>query len=175
MRRPNLAKSMAISQTPGLSNYLAGQAELSVKETGLHENLVIVTAGDVPPNPSELIGSEAMKGLLEKLSAEYDYVVLDLPPVLSVSDALVVSSYTDGMILVVRHGITRKKEVRETIRQMRFASVKILGFVYNSYSRKLTSYKGHYRKYGYYRYGRKAYVQGKTEEQTETENTEKTE
>ena len=135
MRRPSVAKNLDVAATPGLSNLLSVGADGTVREKVLHDNLSVIPAGNIPPNPSDLIGSEAMKNLIDKLRTQYDYVIIDLPPVNLVSDSLAVSQHTDGMIVVVRHDRTRRRDVLEAIRQLKLVNAKILGFVYNGNSR----------------------------------------
>ncbi len=141
MRRPSISKVLNEPMSPGLSNVLAGDDDKNAIRAGvLHKNLSVLFAGDIPPNPSELVSSEKMRHTLEALQAEYDYVIIDLPPTNLVSDPLAVSKFVDGIIVVVRHEKTKKKEILETIRQLKFVGVRILGFVYNGYKRG----KGHY-------------------------------
>ncbi len=153
MRRPSISGALGEKRTPGLSNVLSGQSgDDCIRKGLLHENLSVAFAGDVPPNPSELIGSNEMKLFLERMSAQYEYVIVDLPPVISVADALIISKYIDGMVMILRHGQTRRKNVIEAVRQLRFANVRILGFVYNGYRRGNGYYsknKRYYKKYGY--------------------------
>ena len=155
MRRPSISNVLSMSRTPGLSNLLAGgKAEEIIHLQTLHENLDVLLSGDIPPNPSELLGSEKMKKMIEEFSKQYDFVIVDLPPVTAVADPLIMSKLLDGIVVVVRHGFTKKKNVRETIRQLKFAGVHILGFVYNGYRQGNNRYykKGNYYKKRYYTY-----------------------
>ena len=131
MRRPSVFTTVGLEMEPGLSEVLSSKATPAVHKGVLHENLSILTSGHIPPNPSELIGSNKMNTLLQEFKSEYDYIIVDLPPVLAVSDPVAVSKYLEGMILVVRHAKTRRRDVVESIRQLEYAGVKILGFVYN--------------------------------------------
>ncbi len=131
MRRPSVSEALKIEAEPGLSDTLSGKSEPLIYTGILHENLSVLTSGHIPPNPSELLGSNRMKELLEGYREEYDYIIVDLPPVLSVSDAVVASKYLNGMLIVVRHRATKRREVREVVRQLEFVDAKILGFVYN--------------------------------------------
>ncbi len=135
MRRPSIGKVLDISTAPGLSNLLAGSEEGALREGVMHENLTVLSSGDVPPNPSELIGSEKMRHLLDKMRENFDYVIIDLPPVNSVSDPLVASKFVDGVIMVIRHCHTRRRDLLEAIRQLKLVNAHVLGFVYNGYSR----------------------------------------
>jgi len=156
MRRPSVAGVLEMSRTPGLSNLLAGGKEEEIVHIGvLHENLNVLLSGDIPPNPSELLGSDRMQSLITSFSEKYDYVIVDLPPVTAVADPLVISKLLDGIIVVVRHEFTRKKNVREAVRQLRFAEVRILGFVYNGYHTGSSRYykrSGKYYRKNYYTY-----------------------
>ena len=153
LRRPVISKILDIPQKPGLSNYLVdGQTQI-IGQDILIEGLDVITSGETPPNPAELISSEAMKNTLDFLrKKDYDYIVIDLPPINSVSDAFAISGYLDGIIMVVRHGYTRKTDVQDACRQLEFANAKVLGFVYNGYMEGSHYY---YRKGGYYKYYRR--------------------
>ena len=145
MRRSSIASTLDRSLSPGLSNYLVGDAKDVIHKNVLHENLSAIMGGDPPPNPAELIGSKRMGLVLEALSQRYDYVIVDLPPVNVVSDPLIVSKYLDGIVLVLRHRVSRKKDVAEAVRQLKFVNAHIVGFVYNGYSKG-----GAYRHNSYY-------------------------
>ncbi len=86
-------------------------------------------AGAAPPNPSELLGSDQMKTLLKGLSGSFDFIVLDLPPVNEVSDALVASRLAHGIVMVVRQGYATRSSVAEAMRQLDHVSAKVVGFV----------------------------------------------
>ena len=104
MRRPSLAGVLEMPLAPGLSNILIDESVDAIHPSVVHENLSVLLSGDIPPNPSELIVSDKMKALIEKLRDIYDYVVVDLPPVNLVSDPIMMSRHLDGMIVIVRHG-----------------------------------------------------------------------
>ena len=143
MRRPSIAKTLELPAAPGLSNILVDSKENAFHEKVMHEKLTVLLSGDIPPNPSELITSAKMQNLLSELAAKYDYVIVDLPPVNAVSDPIAVSKYIDGMIIVVRHGFSRRKDVVEAIRQLKMVNAKIFGFVYNGIykGKKYRAYK----------------------------------
>ena len=148
MRRPSVAETLSLPLEPGLSELLSGNQENDIIEGVMHENLSVLVSGHIPPNPSELISSHKMDNLLNTFRESYDYVILDLPPVLSVSDPIAVSKYIDGMIVVVRHGKSKRRDLLETMRQLDYAKVKILGFVYNKIGIKNPKYSA-YKKYKY--------------------------
>lgn len=167
MRRPSVSSYLGKPVSPGLSNLLVENV-LNLHQGILHPNLTVLTAGDTPPNPSELIGSERMRSVLESFSQKFDYVLVDLPPVTAVSDALAVSKYLDGIVVVVRHGRTRRSDISETIRRLRFVQVHILGFVYNAYSKSGGKYyKYHSDKYSRY-YSSDYYKENKVSESSDS-------
>ncbi|MBE6638192.1 MAG: CpsD/CapB family tyrosine-protein kinase [Ruminococcaceae bacterium] len=165
MRLPSVAQKMQINGTPGLSNMLVGMtdAQLSIRASGILDSWFILPAGDVPPNPSELLGSKRMEKLLEAVSKDFDFIVVDLPPVNIVTDALVISPYIDGMIVVVKEGHTDRSSLNNCTRQLKLSRVKILGFVlsmakdvYGSYGRyKKNRYYKYYKSHGYKESGEK--------------------
>lgn len=172
MRRPSICKALNLNMAPGLSNLLAGNAtEEDVRHGVLHPCLSVLLSGDVPPNPAELISSAKMGSVLESFRAEYDYVIVDLPPVNLVSDPLAMSKYVDGVIVVVRHERTRKSDVIETVRQLRFVGARILGFVYNGYKRgREHYYTSHESDYYYASAARAAGVPSEAEGEEVEEN-----
>ena len=156
LRIPSIAKKMGIESTPGLTNLLMRfeSRQLVSFQSSILENWYIIPAGNIPPNPSELLGSAKMEKLLEILSEEFDYIIIDLPPVNIVSDALAISRYITGMILVVREEYTEKKEFEACSRQLELSNVKVLGCVMNGAktgSGSYGKYRRYYKKYKYYR------------------------
>lgn len=145
MRLPVLAKRLRVMRTPGLSDLLAGHSNGNdvLQNSGLLNNLKVITAGTVPPNPAELLDSNPMQVTLQTMRDYFDVVIVDLPPVTAVSDALTVSKYLDGMIVVVRQNYCDKKSLAETVRQLRFSHAKILGFVVSDSDLQ----NKHYKKY----------------------------
>lgn len=135
LRRPSIAqklKQRRIAGTIGLTEFLTGKAGLNaciqpVPGTSLH----VLPSGMIPPDATALLESEEMGLLFETLKEEYEIIILDLPPVLSVTDASILSEYVDGLLLVVRHNSTHIDSVEETIRQLRLVNAKVLGFLYN--------------------------------------------
>ncbi len=160
LRRPSIYKNLGMPLSPGLTNLLVNDQRDVIHAGVLHENMCVITAGDIPPNPSELLGSQRMFEVLGMLKEKFDYIFLDLPPVLSVSDPLVITKNLDGIIVVTRHNTTRRSDVNETVRQLKFTHVHILGFVYNSYGNTGRGYyyrNKYYRKGGYYKNYYKGY------------------
>lgn len=154
MRLPSIAKKMDIQSTPGLTNLLVTYDvdDLEQYRSKVLDNWYILPSGPLPPNPSELLGSSKMQKLLKMLREKFDYIILDLPPVSVVSDALAVSRVVSGMILVVREDYTDKKELETCVRQMDLANIKVIGCVWNESKNvgvRYRRYSGAYR-YGYY-------------------------
>lgn len=160
MRRPTLAEKLNIRRRPGLSSCLTGQIELEelIQNCGIRdaeEAFHVVAAGQNPPNPVELLSSREMEQVLQKLKTQYDYVVLDLPPVGEVSDALAVAGQIDGMLLVVRQDYCNRGALADTISQFEFIESKILGIVFNCASENHGRYANrYYKRYGYRYYSR---------------------
>ena len=146
MRLPTLAAKLRIATNKGLSNYLAGNCDEIPVQHIEERNLDIITSGNIPPDSTTLLESDVMAQMIDLLRQEYDYIIIDLPPVTVVSDAIILSKLIDGYLLVVRHNWSETSKIDETIRQLRFADAKILGFVYNG---KSTESK-YYKKRGYY-------------------------
>lgn len=151
MRLPTISKRLGLQNAEGLSDLLAGISYGSdvMQESGLHPELKVITAGSIPPNPSELLASERMKKTLEVLSEEFDFILLDLPPVTAVSDPLVVAPLVSGMIVVVCQDYTNRRALDETVRQIEFSNAKLLGFVMNRSNVQEKSRKHYGKKYGY--------------------------
>lgn len=151
LRRPSIAAKLGISRTPGLTNLLVSKGEYRelIQQCTAAPKLDILTAGDVTPNPSELLGSNRMAKLMQELKAHYDYIVVDLPPVTVVSDAIAISRLLDGIIVVVRGGASDQQMLAEAMRQLQMVNVRILGFVYRDNSGvRPSKYKRYYHDYG---------------------------
>jgi len=161
MRRPTLAEKLGVMKYPGLSNFLTRQQSLNevTKNCDLGGNgksFHVITAGQNPPNPVELLSSERMGNALKSMRKAYDYVILDLPPVGEVSDALTVANETDGMLLVVRQNYCGRGALFDAVSQFDFIKTKTLGVVFNATHEQ--GGKGYYKRY-YKKYG-KSYESG---------------
>ena len=154
LRLPTIASKLGIEAKPGLSNFLSGNqdSEQPLIRRSSEYGIDIMTAGDIPPDPTALITSRQMDAFIELLKKYYDYIILDFPPATIVSDADSVSRIVDGYLIVIRHNSSEFSKINETLRQMDFADAKILGFVYNGKDEQKKYYKnGKYSKY-YYNY-----------------------
>ena len=152
LRIPSIAKKLDIESAPGLADLLKGKGtQMTEFQTYLLPNWCILPSGDIPPNPSELLGSNRMDNVLKQLREFFDYLIVDLPPVNIVSDAVAISHLITGMIVVIREDYTEKKELERCMRQLKLSNVKVLGTVLNG-SNAGAGYYNKYRKYRYYKY-----------------------
>ncbi len=151
LRLPTIANKLNVPSKPGLSNFLAGMNEYNQCVHHLDNGLDFIPSGDVPPNPTELLGSGVMQQFLEALEGVYEYIIIDTPPITTVADAAIISKRCSGVALVVRQHIASRESVNEALTRLKFADAKILGIIFTGVeNEKLNSY----RKKGYgYRYG----------------------
>ncbi len=169
IRKGRIARFFKRRSAPGLADYLSGQCELKkiVHRSHLNENLSYITCGTHSPKPYELLESKEMKELLDALKKEYDYVLIDTPPLLLVSDALALSKEVDGAILVARQQISYVSDIARTLNTLNFSKTNVLGVVVNDYKPRNAGKLGSYKKYHYYHaYG---YDYTTTEEEAEEE------
>jgi len=148
LRRPRLHRVFELPQEPGLSNLLVGEVVASqvVQKTNI-PGLLVLTSGTVPPNPSELLESKRFKDFLSQLSQHFDWVLIDSPPVLPVTDAMVLSQIVAGVVLVVSADATPLQAARTAVDQLDVARARILGAVLNrvDLERRAYYYAQHYR------------------------------
>jgi len=151
LRKGSVARGLALSAEKGISTVLSGahRLEEALQQYSPQPSLWVLPCGPVPPNPAELLGSDRMAELWKELSCRYEHIVIDSPPVLLVTDATILSSLADGVILVAESGKTPRAALLRTRRILDDAGARILGVVLN----KLNQRHGGYYDYGYYRYG----------------------
>ena len=145
LRIPSIAQKMNMENSPGLTDLLVGPevGQNGVLKARLLENWFILPSGALPPNPSELLGSRRMGSTLRVLTDMFDYIIVDLPPVNVVSDAVAISPYITGMVVVVREDHTEKNELEQCFRQLKMSNVNILGCVMNESRIRGSKYKKH--------------------------------
>ncbi|VYT79934.1 polysaccharide biosynthesis tyrosine autokinase [Clostridium tertium] len=143
-RSPSIHKKFKYSNITGLSELLLDKENFNISERKYNDDLVVITSGRMPPNPSETLASERMSELLEELKEEYDYIILDTPPLLFVSDPQVIATKADGTILVVRADKTKKYEIKESYRILKNINANIIGMVLNGSKIKSKKYYGKY-------------------------------
>lgn len=143
MRKPSVHKNFRISNESGLTDLLLHKKTMEQVMVKYNENLTIVSAGRVSPNPSEMLGSKAMGTFLEEMKSHFDYVVMDTPPLGAVTDAQVLSTKVDGTILVVKAGATKKDVVMNSVNLIKKVNGNLIGTVLNGVEQ-------HKNKYYYY-------------------------
>jgi capsular exopolysaccharide synthesis family protein len=150
LRKPMLHRIFETEQQPGLTNILVSDCpiESGIQSSGM-DRLDVIASGPIPPNPSELLGAESTRDIFARLRSMYDYVIVDSPPVMAVTDAVVMSSMVDGVILVMRAGVTRIEASVTAKNVIENASGRIIGAVLNEVRHSADGY--HY----YYYYGRR--------------------
>ncbi|WP_185968055.1 GumC family protein [Thalassotalea sp. PS06] len=155
MRRPSIAKNFSIDKSqPGLANYIADTHSLSdciVKD--VHNNMDIIVAGDMAPNPQELLSSARFKALISDLKQHYDRIIIDTPPILAVSDTILIAGVSDALIYVVKAEDTKEQQIKAGLKRLKTSGVDISGVVLNQVDMdKAISYQafeGYYDQYGY--------------------------
>ena len=162
LRRSVLDKTFGVARAPGLTDVIVGTTSLAeaVKPSGI-PNLSILTSGQHPPNPSELLGSPAMQRVLAEAKEMFDVVLFDSPPLLAVTDAAILSTMVDGTLLVVRMGATARDAVRRSVNQLRAVRGRLLGAVLNDVDFRKGSAYGEYGYYYYSYYGAEANGNGR--------------
>ena len=131
LRRPTVYQRLKINNNKGLSSILVGFCSLREAVRNISPNFDVLTSGAIPPNPSELLGGNNMSLLLDGLKDYYDYIIIDTPPINMVSDALVLTPKTDGLVLITRQGKTTHDQFRKAIASIELANVKLLGAILN--------------------------------------------
>ena len=145
MRLPTIASKLGVPGVPGLSDILVGNRDISSalrQPNGL--GITVLPAGTIPPDPTYLLESQRLKKLMEILKKYYEIIIVDLPPVNSVTDAAILAQHLDGFLLVVRHEVAEYREISAMLSQLRLANAKILGMVYNDAPVTGKSYYKHY-------------------------------
>ncbi|WEV56545.1 CpsD/CapB family tyrosine-protein kinase [Ligilactobacillus acidipiscis] len=149
LRKPTVQATFSATNERGISNYITDRS-LSLEDVIFEStiyNLSVIKSGPIPPNPSELIGSTRMQDLANQLKKKYDIIIFDAPPILSVTDAQILSTYVDGTILVIRRGYTYKEDVKKAIKQVENVGGKLIGAILNDISKNDDTSYG----YGYHK------------------------
>lgn len=139
----------------GLSHYLTGQAEIDdiIYETEV-EGFYLTMAGPLSPDPTTLLDSDQFETFISKVREEYDYVIIDAPPLGILIDAVIIGKYCDGAVLVIEQGVIRRKVVQDVIKQLKRGGVRILGAVLNKVDERIGTYGSYDYKYSYSYYGK---------------------
>ena len=150
LRKPKLHRYLRIERKDGLSNVLCGFTELNnAIKVGVKENLDVLTSGEVPPNPAELLQTGAFEMLLKELRKRYDYIIIDTPPVNIVTDAIFPIKLSDGMILLIRKDHTTYEMIDQALEKINRTGANLLGTIL--IDNKENDNIGYYKKsrYGY--------------------------
>ncbi len=149
LRRPRIHKIFGIDNKVGLSTYLAGESDIKFESSKHLENLSIIPSGPLPPNPSELVGSNRMKELITLLEEKFDFIIWDSPPLFSVAESLVLSKILNGTIIVTKAGTTTYEDLERGLKSLSDIDARFLGVVINGFDMK-ESDRYYHRYYGYY-------------------------
>ncbi|GGK71112.1 polysaccharide biosynthesis tyrosine autokinase [Ornithinimicrobium pekingense] len=147
LRRPRTLEYMGLENSAGLTSVLIGQADLDDVLQPYGDHLMALGAGPIPPNPSELLGGPSMRELLAELRDRFEYVVIDSPPLLPVTDAAVLSKIVDGTIVVVGSGIVHRHQLTQTLATLEGVGAKVLGLLMNRLPANPTHTYGYYEAY----------------------------
>ena len=147
MRRPGISNYFNLPKGPGLTNYMVGDAELKdIQQKTDIEGLSIILTGPIPPDPGRLIESHKLHNLIKDMETIYDLVIIDTPPVLAASDAIVLGGWTGGSIMVIASGRTSRSHFTDIIESFKRANINIIGAILNKVRGRTAAY------YYYYRY-----------------------
>lgn len=144
MRKPSMHKNFRVTNTYGIADILLQRKKVMDVAHMYNKNLSIITAGKVPPNPAEMLGSKAMSAFLEEMKEHFDYIILDTPPVQAVADAQILSTKVDGTIIVVRAGVTKKEDVNDTVNTLKKVNANIIGTVLHAVDNSKNKYYYYY-------------------------------
>ncbi|MBE5744973.1 MAG: CpsD/CapB family tyrosine-protein kinase [Clostridiales bacterium] len=153
IRKGRISRFFKRKSIPGLADYLSGQNSLEEVTHCYSENknLSYITCGTHAPRPYELLESEEMTKFIEELKQKYDYVIIDTPPLLVVSDAIALATQADGTVIVTRYEMSYVNDIGKTLEKLNFAKAKVLGVVVNDYmvNEKLSYHSDRYKYYSY--------------------------
>ncbi len=175
LRKSRIHRYLQIERNLGITNVLCGfcSFEEAVKRD-VRPNLDVLTAGEIPPNPAELFETAEFDNLINKLKEEYDYILIDTPPVKVVTDAVIISKNASGIVLTVRENQTTHEEIETSLSALNTVGAKILGAIVRECdsTRKKYGYSkgGYYRRYGYGKRGYNYNYKDDTDEETESKD-----
>jgi len=152
LRRPMLHQVFGLENKTGLSTFISGTSGITIIRDGLPENLSIIPSGPIPPNPSELMISKRLKDLIRSLKNKYDFIIFDTPPIISVSDTLIISKIVDASLIVTRFGKTTYEMMSYGMKQLAGIEAKVIGTVINAVDEKKSGYYYYHYNKEYYQY-----------------------
>lgn len=147
LRKPAVHKTFKISNKQGLTDILINKDDYKSYLHNVYQGLDILTTGMIPANPTEIINSKALKELIKEMSKSYDYIFIDAPPVMFVSDPITISTYTDAVILAIEHGKTEKELAKKAVESLKQVNANIIGAVLNNIPVSKQSNYYYYRSY----------------------------
>lgn len=147
LRKPAVHKTFKISNKQGLTDILINKDDYKSYLHNVYQGLDILTTGMIPANPTEIINSKALKELIKEMSKSYDYIFIDAPPVMLVSDPITISTYTDAVILAIEHGKTEKELAKKAVESLKQVNANIIGAVLNNIPVSKQSNYYYYRSY----------------------------
>ena len=140
LRKPSLHRKFNVSNEEGLTDVLVGTSKLNNVMKKVDDNLYLLTTGTLPPNPAEIIGSNTMENFLEQCKINFDYIILDTPPILPVTDSKLLAIKADATVVVVRSEVSKSKHVSQAFKELEKVNANIIGTILNDvemYSEKL--------------------------------------
>ena len=140
LRKPSLHRKFNVSNEEGLTDVLVGTSKLNNVMKKIDDNLYLLTTGTLPPNPAEIIGSNTMENFLEQCKINFDYIILDTPPILPVTDSKLLAIKADATVVVVRSEVSKSKHVSQAFKELEKVNANIIGTILNDvemYSEKL--------------------------------------
>lgn len=149
LRKPSVHRKLHLENATGLSSVLVGFCPVEEAVTHINPNFDVVTSGPLPPNPAELLSSDAMGDLLDRMRTIYDCVIVDTPPLNVVSDALALADKTEGFVMILQNNRTTHDQYQKAAASLEFAGAKLLGVVINDSDEKGSQYKYSAKNYKY--------------------------
>lgn len=147
LRRPSLHKKFRLSNLKGITDCLIDKDNLKESIQEFTSELSVISSGTIPPNPAEILGSKTFERFLKNIGSIYDYIILDTPPLLAVTDASILAGKADATIIVVKYGKTREKDINLAYKELKKVNANIVGSILNSCDMKRTdSYYKYYPK-----------------------------
>lgn len=147
LRRPSLHKKFRLSNLKGITDCLIDKDNLKESIQEFTSDLSVISSGTIPPNPAEILGSKTFERFLKNIGSIYDYIILDTPPLLAVTDASILAGKADATIIVVKYGKTREKDINLAYKELKKVNANVVGSILNSCDIKRTdSYYKYYTK-----------------------------
>lgn len=145
LRKPSIHENFLLANEKGLTDVLFGKSDLKGVTKKIKDSLFFITAGTILPNPPEILGSKEMENLIKELKINFDYIIIDTPPILPVSDTLLLASKADATLIVVKARKTKEKIVKESYERLIEAKANVIGTVLNESDKSLDNkYYGNY-------------------------------